>query len=264
MRYFETPQTTLKDDRSVVTVADNSIEELFAEVCDRPQDNSYLIGEETIGKYPASYINQALKSDCCWVLDPIDGTAPYSAHMELWGVSLGLMKQGKLIEGAVYLPRLDIMLSTDGNDIWSCSLQKRSNWQKFEASGNILDIDGHISLGQYVTRKWGFSGKNTLFSLCSCVGSLFWLVTGRVTAYCGDFKLWDIAGMLPILERAGFAVLTTDGKNRQLSGNLADNMFDLADGKVPWKVKTPVIAAANKTIALALLEKFYIQEENKA
>ena len=260
LKYFDAPPTELKSDQTVVTLADKEIENLFAGKLDDPQENSYIIGEETIEKYPQSYIDNALKSPCCWVLDPVDGTAPYSSHMDFWGISLGLMKHGKLIEGAVYLPRFDRLIATCGDKLVCRSLKTRSDWQIFELKKQSLGLAGHISLGQFTTRKWGYNGKNTLFSICSCVGSLYLLLTGKVTAYCGDFKLWDIAGMLPILERANFVILSTAGDNQPLSGDLSDNMFELQKPERMWRVKKPVIAAPDESTALTLLKNFYVIE----
>ena len=261
LEYFDAPPTELKSDQTVVTLADKEIEQLFAAELDNPSANSYMIGEETIGKYPQSYIDSALQSSCCWVLDPIDGTAPYSSHMDFWGISLGLMKHGRLVEGAVYLPRFDQLIATCGNQLLSCSLNNPGDWQIFDAQTNMLGVKGHLSLGQYTTHKWVYNGKNTLFSICSCVGSLYLLLTGKVTAYCGDFKLWDIAGMLPILERAGLVILSVENGNPPLSGNLADDMFELQNTDRMWRVKSPVIAAPERETALTILKNFHNTEK---
>ena len=66
LKYFDSPPAELKSDQTVVTLADKEIEQLFAAVLDDPANDSYMIGEETIGKYPQSYIDNALKSSCCW------------------------------------------------------------------------------------------------------------------------------------------------------------------------------------------------------
>lgn len=260
LKYFDAPPTELKSDQTVVTLADKEIEQLFAAVLDDPANDSYMIGEETIEKYPQSYIDEALKSPCCWVLDPIDGTAPYSSHMDFWGISLGLIKHGKLVEGAVYLPCFDRLIATCGSELVYCEINSSGKWKTFAPQVNPLGIKGHLSLGQYTTRKWIYNGKNTLFSICSCVGSLYLLLTGKVTAYCGDFKLWDIAGMLPILERANFAILSVTGKNLPLSGDLADNMFELQNTDRMWRIKTPVIAAPDVQTALEILKNFHNTE----
>ena len=169
--YFDAPPAELKSDSTVVTAADKAIENFFAGYFDKPTENSYMIGEETIEKHSQSYINEALQSSCCWVLDPIDGTAPYSAHMEFWGISLGLLEEGILVEGAVYMPEFDVLIATCGNDLICRNLNPATDWKPFKATVSELGANGHISIGQYITRQWTFDEKNTLFSICCCVGS---------------------------------------------------------------------------------------------
>ncbi|MBE6366672.1 MAG: hypothetical protein E7052_02025 [Lentisphaerae bacterium] len=256
-RYFDAPPTELKSDRTVVTVADREIEACFARVLDQPDRDRYLIGEETVDNKPVDYIQQALNAPCCWVLDPIDGTAPYSAHMDFWGVSLGLLENGRLTNGAVYLPCFDILLATNGDQVVYRHLKKLGPWQLFTAQPGNLGTDGHILLGQMPAHQWGYSKRNTLFAICSCVASFYLLFCGKAEAYCGTFKLWDIAGILPIAQRLNCQILSTDDVTRQLSGDLAQQMFELSDPAKMWQVKNPVIAAFNKNTALAMLKNFH-------
>ena len=255
--YYDNPPAELKDDRSVVTAADRRIEEFFSEFCDRAECGVYLIGEETVEKHPETYIQEALQSSCCWVLDPIDGTAPYSAHFDMWGISLGFMQKGKLQEGAVYFPALDELIASKAGKVYTRKLQQPSQWQEFMPRRTQLGSAGHIAIGQYPAHEWRFEGANQLFAWSCCVGSVYWMLLGRVISYCGDFKLWDIAGMLPVLNALGYPVLSTAEPGKLLSGDLNDNMFELTPGKRRWRVKSPVITAPNREIALELLEKFH-------
>ena len=52
-----------------------------------------------------------------WVVDPIDGTAPYANHLPTWGISIGLMKNGAFTDGAVFLPRTAELYITSGDDV---------------------------------------------------------------------------------------------------------------------------------------------------
>ncbi|MBO5721672.1 MAG: hypothetical protein J6S19_01040 [Lentisphaeria bacterium] len=264
LEYYDNPPAELKDDRSVVTAADRTIENIFAEICDREKENIYLIGEETIEKHSIRYIESALQSDCCWVLDPIDGTAPYSAHLDIWGISLAFMQKGVIREGAVYFPAADQLLITYQGKVLQRRLLQDAPWSVFTPKASFLGDAGHIAIGQKPAHEWGFSGKNQLFAWSSCVGSLYSLLCGRVIAYCGDFKLWDIAGMLPILHNLNYPILSTAGSHEPLSPDLSDNMFtlDMSD-KRRWKVCNPVIAAADRTAALNILEQFHtLQKES--
>jgi myo-inositol-1(or 4)-monophosphatase len=237
-------------------MADKSIEELFAGYCDHSEENVYLIGEETIASHDEAYIQSAINSDCCWVLDPIDGTAPYSVHLPIWGISLGLMSNGKLIEGAVYLPVPDVLLITDREKLLQRSLRKDSDFEIFIPQASPLGLSGHISVGQLAARNWRFDGKNQIFSWSSCVGSFYWLLTGRLSAYYGNFKLWDMAGLLPIMQRADFPVMSIEPPHPIIMDHAVSEMFDLSNTPNRWRIKAPVAAAPDKESALTLLARF--------
>lgn len=257
LEYFDNPPMELKSDNSVVTAADREIEAFFSTRCDRPEQGVYLIGEETVEKHDRNYIDRALQGDFCWILDPIDGTAPYSAHLNMWGISLGLMQHGHLTEGAVALPVLDILLATWQQKIYCCKLSSESAWEVFTPQVSALKTSGHIAIGQLQAHQWRFDGPNQLFAWSSCVGSVYWVLSGLATAYCGDFKLWDIAGLLPILRNANYPIISTVGDHKLLSADPADNMFEFAPGARCWKVKAPVIAAPDMETALDILKNFH-------
>ena len=254
--YYDNPPAELKDDLTVVTAADKEIEKLFTHYCDHPDQGIYLIGEETSAQHSEEYIQPALQSDCCWVLDPIDGTAPYSAHFPVWGISLGLMKKGRIIEGAVYLPVQDILFITDGSKNLTCSLRNASPLASVSPRSCALGLHGHIAIGQAIAHDWVYNARNQLFALGSCVGACQWLMDGQVTAYCGTFKLWDMAGTLPILVNAGFSIADLLEVDRAISLDLHDGAFELAPGKNRWKIKNPVIIALEHATVLALQKNF--------
>ena len=106
LRFQENPEVGIKSDHTAVTRADREIEALFAARLDRPGNGSFLIGEESIEQRDEEYIKSALEGEC-FVLDPVDGTAPYAAGVPLWGISVGFMRNGVLEEGAICLPPRD-------------------------------------------------------------------------------------------------------------------------------------------------------------
>ena len=255
--YFETPPSELKSDSTVVTAADKAIENLLAGYFDKPAENSYMIGEETIATHSEEYIQTALNADCCWVLDPIDGTAPYSIHLPFWGISLGLLQRGRLVEGAVYLPIEDTLLITAADKLYCRNLQNDSDFRIFQPKISPLGLSGHIGMGQYITHYWRYTGSNQVFSWSSCVGSFYWLLAGKLSAYCGNFKLWDIAGLLPIMRQAGFPVMSVKTPHQIVTDYPVAETFELdAASDHRWRIKEPIITAPDKTTALTILSKF--------
>ena len=249
LRHYDDPESTLKSDLTPVTAADRAAEQLFAAVCDRPADGVRMIGEETVSEHGEEYLQMAIRSERCFVVDPIDGTAPYTAHLPLWGISVGFMEDGVLREGAVYLPALDECLATSQGRILRRHLRTESVWHDFTPSRAVLSPAGHIAVGQRMAHHFVFMCSNQLFAWSSAVASLYWVLTGRVMAYFGDFKLWDVAGMLPILNLAGFKTVRIGAEWKELSLDLADGDFVLDAGTpARWRVAGPVIAAASPDI----------------
>ena len=93
----------LKSDGSLVTAVDARNEKFLKENLQNLDEGSYFIGEETVLSCGADYIANAL-ANRCWVVDPIDGTAPFAHGFSTWGVSIGYMQKGRLTDGAVVLP----------------------------------------------------------------------------------------------------------------------------------------------------------------
>jgi fructose-1,6-bisphosphatase/inositol monophosphatase family enzyme len=74
------------------------------------------------------------------------------------------------------------------------------------------------------------------------VGIFLRILTGRMLGYVCNARLWDLAGCLPLAERAGFVCKNYDGTYLTCDANAS---FQLADsGGKRWQLlKTTVIAA---------------------
>ena len=48
-----------------------------------------------------------------WIIDPLDGTREYSEGRPDWAVHVALWEDGALVAGAVALPGLDTLLTSD-------------------------------------------------------------------------------------------------------------------------------------------------------
>ncbi|MFD2092808.1 3'(2'),5'-bisphosphate nucleotidase CysQ [Blastococcus deserti] len=54
-----------------------------------------------------------LDADRVWIVDPLDGTREYSENRSDWAVHVALWQRGDLVTGAVALPGLDTVLTSD-------------------------------------------------------------------------------------------------------------------------------------------------------
>ena len=215
MQYYDSPDQEFKSDHSIVTIADKSIENFLAAHFDKPKENIYLIGEETINQHNADYAKNALK-ETAWIVDPIDGTAPYANHLPNWGVSIALMKNGKIIDGAIMLPVLNIILMTDGNNVlYSENITNETCFEDLKVLENRsqnFDKGKCVALSQRISKEGGINIKNPVQTLCSCVNSCANIALGYSSAYIATLKLWDIAGALAIFDRLNIKGQFLSGK----------------------------------------------------
>lgn len=54
-----------------------------------------------------------LEADRVWIIDPLDGTREFSEGRHDWAVHVALWQDGDLVAGAVALPGLDVVLTSD-------------------------------------------------------------------------------------------------------------------------------------------------------
>lgn len=259
LKYYDNPPIEIKADQSIVTAADKAIEEKLATEFDRPGDNVYLIGEETIKTRSEDYLQAAL-SETAWVVDPIDGTAPYAAHMPAWGISVALMKNGKIVEGAIYLPVQNECLLTNGKEVLRCTdVTGGVKPQQYELAPHRLSPDGVLSISQITTKNNVFDMPNQVFSWGGCVASFYYLFTGRVMAYVATVKLWDVAACLAILERSNFIFRGKGGK--KLSTQVNNDIYELdADSKQRWNLRGYAIASGSDDIIDFILKNSNLPE----
>lgn len=242
LEYYADPPIELKADQSIVTAADQAIEARLAAEFDRPDKGSYLIGEETVTSRSETYIQNAL-TGTAWIVDPIDGTAPYSAHLPAWGISVALMEKGIIKAGAIYLPPQNDCLFTDHDRVRRCAdMRGNGKLEDFSFKFHPLTPDGIISISQHSAKHAVFTMSNQVFAWSGCVASFYNLFIGKILAYVASLNLWDIAGSLAILQHSAMVVRSQTGN--YLSDRIDNDLFDLKPGSPNrWKLRGFAIAA---------------------
>jgi myo-inositol-1(or 4)-monophosphatase len=208
----------VKSDSSLVTAADKEIEALFAAEFDHPERGSYVIGEETISQKGEDYIAEALKARA-YIVDPIDGTSPFAHHLPNWGISIGLLAGGILTDGAVYLPDYRLMVASDGPRVVEGTREEGSvRWSFRDLATPPVEKGpgGIIVMTQDSIKRYPLEVKNPVQALGAAVVPMVEILEGRMLAYVGSLRLWDLAGSLPLLHRLNFLVsrLTAEPGNR--------------------------------------------------
>jgi fructose-1,6-bisphosphatase/inositol monophosphatase family enzyme len=260
LKHYDKPNYRLKEDRSVVTVADIEIEKAMSGKFDRPSESVYMIGEETIVRMSEKYISAALENTA-WIVDPVDGTAPYSNHIPTWGISVAFMRAGIIEEGALYLPAMGEFLISDGNDVFyqgnfNGSLE---NAVRIQNPVLLFDDKALISISQEMSKGGRFNMVNPVQTLSSCVFSLAGIAMGRYLAYIAKVKIWDFAAGWAILSKLGFEAIFSDG--RPLGLNVSEKEYFL-EKDIPgrWSLKGHFIVGPDRETIEKIMDNSVIPD----
>src|ERR1700730_10666092 len=105
----ETLTRETKGPQDFVSVADREVEALIRTRLAEAFPNDGFLGEESGGA----------AGECCWVVDPIDGTNNFLRGLPLWGVSVAYAIASEPVIGLIYLPCVDRLYSAvRGQGAW--------------------------------------------------------------------------------------------------------------------------------------------------
>lgn len=207
-RYYRHTTAERKADHTVVTAADRLIEDFLAAEIHRRYAADGILGEESS--------NSQRQADCQWILDPIDGTSMFAAGLPIWCVSIGYMVENELRAGVVYLPVVDDCFAADLTGPATCNGQPIS-----VAPPAIIDEESMIISSADIHRDWESSFVGKIRGMGSCAAHGCYVARGSaIGALNTKTALWDIAGVLPILERAGGKITLFDGSPLPISAML--------------------------------------------
>lgn len=254
LSYYDAPEARLKSDRSIVTTADHAIEKDLIALLEEPDAGSYVIGEETVDTKSQSYIDEAFKK-IAWIVDPIDGTAPYAHHIPMWGVSIARMENGVITDGGIYLPVIGEIFISDGSKILYSSkadATTMSDLSPIETSKTPPEPSKMIAVTQSVVKHGSFTLDNPAQALACAVVPLTYILLGRYMGYMGTLKLWDIAGCLALLDRAGFYCVMQNGL--EVGCKVTNDVFRLEpDDPRRWFIRDRLYCGSTKEVVDYLL-----------
>lgn len=197
-------QPDFKADDTPVTVADREAERVLRERILKSFPDHAILGEEegeTQGSAPYR-----------WVVDPIDGTKAFVAGVPLYGVLIGVEKEGVPIVGVIYLPPLNDMVSA------ATGLGCHWNGRPCRVS-EVKDLKDALVVSSSIRRPQKRSGVYEVLAdqvrLCRTWGDAFgyaMVATGRAEVMLDPVKApWDVGPMPVILSEAGGQFSTWKG-----------------------------------------------------
>ncbi len=188
----------LKSDQTPVTVADREAEKRLRAMIEARFPDHAILGEE--------YGETRHGAHYRWILDPIDGTKSFVQGVPLYGVLVGLERDGEPVLGVCNLPALGEMVAAAQG--LGCTLNGRR-----ATTSTVRNLDSAVMLATDVasfaeherddvyyelegatrfTRTWG-----------DCYGHIL-VATGRAELMLDPvMNVWDCAALLPILQEAG-------------------------------------------------------------
>jgi histidinol phosphatase-like enzyme (inositol monophosphatase family) len=189
-------QPDFKADDTPVTVADREAERVLRErILQSFPDHAILGEEEGESKGSAPYR---------WVVDPIDGTKAFVAGVPLYGVLIGVEREGVPIVGVIYLPPLGDMVSaaTGLGCHWNGRPCRVSETKELK---DALVVCSSIRRAQ--KRSGAYEELAEKVRLCRTWGDAFgyaMVATGRAEVMLDPVKSpWDVGPMPVILAEAG-------------------------------------------------------------
>jgi myo-inositol-1(or 4)-monophosphatase len=205
--HLRDPLVSWKPDDSMVTDVDVAIQQRIEKEIQEAFPADVVVGEEghAVLVEPAAGRN-------VWVIDPIDGTNNFGRGLPGFSVSVGILRDGWPVAGAVYDPVADMLFTArrgggaalNGEPIAlrPTPLGRRSLFairSPFEDGVPPVVVRW---LERYRLRRFG----STALHLCYvALGGLAFVHDDRAS-------LWDVAGAAAVLLEAGGAMTRPDGR----------------------------------------------------
>jgi len=218
-----------KADSSIVTQADLQVQDhLISKISER-YSNVNFIYEENFD----TARNEIQDDTVSVIIDPIDGTAVFSMYLPLWCVSIGVFRGYEPVYGFVCSPGAEMLFHNDNEHAYL-------NNRKLSINRNIeIDTETNIFLASEI--PWicsiDFPGKirnlgSTAMHACLIADNS----RNRSLAFIGKSYLWDWAGAIPIIIRAGGSVRYISGKEIDYS-EIARNGYGMSDYLVAYAIE---------------------------
>jgi len=205
-----------------VTAADRAAEEVIRALVEREMPAHALLGEEFGDHVPAG----GGEAEYRWIIDPIDGTRSFISGIPLWGTLIGLERGGAMLLGIMNQPFTGERYWSDETSAWyrgpegTRTLATRPCPRLSEATllstgpeffADPQDLARFEDLSTRVNMR-RFGGD----CYCYCM-----LASGHVDLVVeAGLAAYDIAALVPIIERAGGRITTWEGEDASKGGRI--------------------------------------------
>ncbi|TCO30320.1 myo-inositol-1(or 4)-monophosphatase [Kribbella steppae] len=201
---------TSKGDRDMASEVDFAVEREVRAFLERETPDIGVLGEEEGGATDGTR----------WVLDPIDGTVNFVHGVPLWGISLGLIHEGRAVAGVIDHPALGTRYAA------AEGLGATCNGQPIRGSECTDLTDALVAVGDYAVGPEAAAQNAVRLRLTellyprvqrirmigTAATALTWTAAGHFDAMVMfSNKPWDTMAGVAIAREAGVVVLDLDG-----------------------------------------------------
>jgi len=213
-----------KEDCSIVTEVDIWVQNFLMEEISCKFNSFQFVCEEKTNmdmNFPGDKVSV--------IIDPIDGTAVFSMHLPLWCISIGIFQGTVPLYGFVFSPGSDLLFHTDNDYSYLNGTRLISDPDiKIDNETNIF----YSSEIRDVSIK--FPGKirnlgSTALHACLTADNR----RNRLLAFIGKSFLWDWAGAVPVILKAGVKIKYLNGNDLDYM-EIIKNDFALKDYAVAY------------------------------
>lgn len=199
-----------KVDNTPLTVTDTTINELVINEVKKQFPKDGVVGEED-----SNYDHQPR----AWVVDPVDGTLPFSSNIPIATFCLALVIDGKSKVAVVHDPFLvNMYWAIEGGGAF-VNGSKLCVGEETKLDNTIVSVIGTSGRDKYSTGKansYIVAKKAKSINLFSAAYSTIMVATGAFSgSIFGYGSPWDIAAAALIVTEAGGKVTDLFGKNRR-------------------------------------------------
>jgi histidinol phosphatase-like enzyme (inositol monophosphatase family) len=195
-----------------VTEADKAAERAMRTLIEARYPQHGILGEE--------FDEKPSQDGHLWVLDPIDGTRAFIAGLPLWGVLIGLVREGKPTIGVIDQPYIGERFRgwPGGADLHTRDGVRPLRVRDCAALGEarLATTDPALFAGAETAAFEAVRGQARLIRYgCDCYAYAMIAVGGLDCVIESGLAPWDAAALVPVVEGAGGSV--TDWRGKPLS-----------------------------------------------